>query len=217
MFERLVVPDLQVKLKIDQTSIEEGRRDLPSQSDRDLDAHQTTIVQHLGGMLDKARVLAINEIQTILAKLDELDARIRARPFVPECQEILSQFQSRTSSLESERRNRLERLRVAERRLLRDLNFFRADNNLNREAHYPDSRILHWAIIIAMIVFESLTNAYFFAEGSALGFAGGWLQSIIVSLLVILSSSKLIGSRTAPLLNHVRSKWVVTGGLLFVL
>lgn len=217
MFEPLDLSKLRAKLKIDQTSIQEGRRDLPSESDRDLDAHQTEIVQHLGEMLDKARVLAINEIQTILAKLGELDARIRARPFVQECQDLLSQFHSKTSSLESERRPRLERLRVAERRLLRNLNFFRAENNLNHEAHYPDSRIFHWAIIIGMIVFESLTNAYFFAEGSALGFAGGWLQSIIVSLLVILSSAKLIGSRAIPLLNHARSKWVVIGALLLVL
>jgi hypothetical protein len=63
-----------------------------------------------------------------------------------------------------------------------------------------------------MIVFESLANAYFFAEGSSLGFLGGWIQSIVVSLLVILASAKLIGSRVVPLLNHTREKWKVIGG-----
>jgi hypothetical protein len=217
MFERLDVSRLKKKHRVDEVSIEEGRRDLPASSDRTLDAHQSAIVHDVGEHINRCKTLAVTELQRGHGKLSELDARIRARPFTQECSDIQARFDSHLSSLEAERRNPLERLRVAERRLMRDLNYFRAANQLNREAHYPDSRILHWAIIIGMIVFESLANAYFFAEGSALGFAGGWLQSIVVSLLVILASAKLIGARAVPLLNHVSGKWMAIGAVLLAL
>lgn len=64
---------------------------------------------------------------------------------------------------------------------------------IDRAAIYPQSHILHFSILAALILFEGLANAYFFSTGSDLGLLGGWLQAITVSFTNVIAGFFLIG------------------------
>jgi len=75
-----------------------------------------------------------------------------------------------------------------------DLRSFRNKWNItDRAAIYPESHILHFSILAALVLFEGMANAYFFSTGSDLGLLGGWLQAITVSFTNVIAAFFLIG------------------------
>lgn len=199
-------------LRIDDIALEYGHGNKPSDADTTLDPPQLSVVQEFRQFLDNARSQVTEAVRAINEKLHKLSAELQTKPFSDQCKQIPNQLEGQLIQTMAERRGELQTARLAERRLMRDLKFFRAKNKLNREAHYPDSKVFHLSILVAMIAVESLGNAYFFAEGSSLGYTGGWFQSIMVSLLVILVSSKIIGGYLIPQLNHISLKRNILGG-----
>ncbi len=70
---------------------------------------------------------------------------------------------------------------------------FQIKNQLERSAHYPDSQVLYFAIILLFWLLESAGNGYFFAEGSALGLLGGVGQAVIIAAINISVAFFLMG------------------------
>lgn len=64
-----------------------------------------------------------------------------------------------------------------------DVEIFRHRNGITREADYPESRVLHYAILFFIVIFETALNAFFLARGSELGLVGGFFQAFIISLV----------------------------------
>lgn len=71
------------------------------------------------------------------------------------------------------------------------------DENTGRGVHYvsshPKMPYLNLSIIALMIIFESATNAYFFAKQSEFGLAGGIFQAAAVSMANVAVSFFIIG------------------------
>ncbi|KPP80726.1 MAG: hypothetical protein HLUCCA04_11205 [Oceanicaulis sp. HLUCCA04] len=67
------------------------------------------------------------------------------------------------------------------------------DRWVQRAAQYPDSHIMHFSILAALILFEGLANAYFFSKASDLGLLGGWIQAITVAFTNVIAAFFLIG------------------------
>jgi hypothetical protein len=108
----------------------------------------------------------------------------------------------------------LKKLRVEERRQLRDLKLFKARNRLERLASYPESRWLHGALVALVICVECLANTYFFAAGSELGLLGGFFQALLISIGNVLASL-LAGRYALTNLNHVNRLRVAAGAASF--
>ena len=89
-------------------------------------------------------------------------------------------------------------------RNLRLLRVFKKTNGLIRDADYPESQIFQWAVIIALLVTESILNSYFFAQGSDLGLLGGFLQAFLISIANI-GSALLMGAYILPWKNHIQT------------
>lgn len=75
----------------------------------------------------------------------------------------------------------LKKLRVAERRELRNLKLFKEQNDLDRLAKYPPSRLLHIALLFLCLLAECGANMYYFSAGTDLGYLGGFFQAFGVS------------------------------------
>lgn len=69
-------------------------------------------------------------------------------------------------------RQTLVRATEARMRTEQDLNYFRATNNINEEANYPESIIFHIGILLILAVFEMLINTFFFENEQ--GLVGGF-------------------------------------------
>ncbi len=60
-----------------------------------------------------------------------------------------------------------------------DLRRFKGDHNLDREARYPESSLLHWITIGLIVIGESILNSYFLAMGNEFGLLGGFMPSLL--------------------------------------
>jgi hypothetical protein len=66
---------------------------------------------------------------------------------------------------------------------------FRATNGITDVANYPESKILHWAIIIALSFVETMVNAFFYRNDS--GLLGGFFVALAVAVVNMGSSAGL--------------------------
>jgi len=77
-----------------------------------------------------------------------------------------------------------------------------ADKWISRSATYPESHIMHFSILAAMVLVEGLINAYFFSKSSDLGLLGGWIQAITVAFTNVIAAFFLIGFLGLRLLQN---------------
>lgn len=96
------------------------------------------------------------------------------------------------------------------RKQKKNYDLFRQQNNLNAIAHYPESKIFHYAIIAAIVILETLANAYFFQRGSELGYLGGIQQAFIFSIINVLLAV-FVGDYLFRFKNHVEFSHRVWG------
>ena len=201
------VDSIKNKLDIEKIASDRGKREPPQpySTDLELDEPQRDIVNSFRDLLLKSRLETQDKIDKNLNKLEELELQIS---------------DSRCESLPAKAKNKINQtfasyeqsLKNAYRDYSVNSRFFRAfkqDNKLDREAEYPESKTLHWAIICSIIVAESLANSYFFAQGSNFGFIGGIFQAMLVALVNV-GFALVCGVYFLPLLNKQDDKGIKT-------
>ncbi len=96
------------------------------------------------------------------------------------------------------------RLRKDERSALRTLRIFVRENRLKRDAQFPESSWAHYGIVCVIAVIELVGNAIFFAEGSAIGFAGGLMLAVMLVAFNV-GLGFFVGKAVVPNRNHIES------------
>ncbi|HYE00440.1 MAG TPA: glycosyltransferase family 87 protein [Alphaproteobacteria bacterium] len=179
------------------TALANGKLNQPATDADDLDATETRIValseEALAGLRTATRA-EFDRIEREQAGLTVTEADVSL-------EDLRLQARQDIATLKSDHRANLERLRLEERHKLRELNYFRESNYLRREAEYPASNVLHWALVALMVLVESVGNAYFFAQNNALWLIGGFWQALLISVLNI-ALSLLAGVFLLRQLNH---------------
>jgi hypothetical protein len=69
-----------------------------------------------------------------------------------------------------------------EKNRLADLEQFKAEHRLSRDAHYPASPLLAFGILSILIIVEAGINGVLFADSSDQGLFGGWLEALVLSI-----------------------------------
>ncbi|WP_250458622.1 hypothetical protein [Microbulbifer litoralis] len=124
--------------------------------------------------------------------------------------ELSKKIESRKSALLQELQQSARDLASARA----DLEIFRHNNGLTRDAEYRESKLLHYATIFFIVIFETGLNAFFLSRGSELGLLGGFFQAFILSL-VNLGLAVFIASSLRNLF-HVHILRKLCFGVLFV-
>ena len=198
MLPEIDAADIAEELNIKNRAIDAGDLDLPRSSDKELDGNEKAIADHVARLNSQGRTIAEATVADFHKKFSEIDLteKLRTIEELPDYTRIQVDHQLRTH------RETLVNLRVRERRMLRALKSFEARNDLKEPAEYPESRILHWAIVIAMVVIESFANSYFFAKGSDFGLIGGASQALTISVVNI-GIALLAGNYLLRYINHI--------------
>ena len=76
------------------------------------------------------------------------------------------------------------------------------DNKIERSSISPRSGALATAIIIFILIIETMLNGYFFGKGNPLGLVGGWFLALILSLINITIGIS-VGKYILPYKNHI--------------
>ncbi len=213
-FPRVDVAALADELEVKQHASQEGRRDRPERADSKLDSHQRAIVGSIDEMLNEARRNAEEQLNTITVRLGGVDpasalSAVRNLPIDTEMQ---------IERAKGDFHDRLVTLRQHELEMIRELNYFQTANDLHRIAEYPRSDILHWAVVGALVLIESIANSFFFAGGSDLGLIGGALQAMLISCVNIGAAllSGMYAFRNMHHVNPVRHHFAAAGTAAFV-
>lgn len=89
-----------------------------------------------------------------------------------------------------------------EKSRLRDLEGFRTENNLTRDADYPKSRTLALGVLAVLVLVEAGINGVFFADSSDQGLLGGWIEAFVLALTNV-GSAFLLGRLVFPQLHRL--------------
>ena len=154
-----------------------GRRDEPSTKDTTLDETQQNIVNEVRELAVSARKHAIDQLEKLERRRLEISIGT-AKQRLREAQQVT---EINVERVKADHRDILINARKEERLHLRDLKYFQRVNDIHHEARYPQSKLLHWSVILALLFVESIFNSYFFSLGSDLGLIGGIFQAMLIS------------------------------------
>jgi hypothetical protein len=199
-FDRVDVYQIEAELRVASRAAEEGRRTKTAGGDAEIHDTQREIMGAIGERRNQARSRAEAALKDIEVKLGDIDLGATLNAL----RTLKADSEMEVERTKGRLRDGLLGLRHAEGGMRRDLRFFQLNNDLHREAQYPESEILHWAIIAALVVTESLANSYFFAKGSDLGLLGGAFQALLISCVNI-GAALLAGIYLMRNLHHVET------------
>jgi hypothetical protein len=167
------------ELRIPKTAREAGVDNFPSATDRDLDEPQRQVVAEIHAGSNLLKQFAENQLY---------DAEEKIRVRMPKKIEIgLSTARARAAVSEAKQTHaaELEERRLVERRRHRELRKWKRDNGISREARYADEWYLPAATLFALLVVESLANAFIFKEAGDLGLVGGFGLAMLFSVVTV--------------------------------
>ena len=189
-------------IDLEKNAKEDAFQQKPESSAISIGTTERTIVNSFTDCLNREKANAkklLNLLETNRNQIS-IDGILQATESIP--QETSANVNSDLMSA----RNELVNLQYAEQQAYSAKQIFMRENRLNQPAYYPESKVFSIAILATLVLLESIGNAYFFATGSELGYLGGILQAILVSLANVVVIAGLGGAVVARYCNHVSSR-----------
>lgn len=187
---------------------DDGQNNYPGAGDTELSKTEKSILFEAESFLGKTKDFINKCLTDIARKMAAIVDRGVADSFYDlkiEPQKEFNKYQVNASP-------ELIKLRVSERKARRDLNRFKADHHLQRNAVYPESHVKHFAVLFAFLLAECIANTYFFSANSDLGYLGGFFQALVVSIANV-GLSYVFGWFGFTQLNHRNLMRKIIGGL----
>ncbi|MFY9639309.1 MAG: hypothetical protein WAK07_00165, partial [Rhodomicrobium sp.] len=155
------------------------------------------IAQSLQKDLDKQYARAKSQLDALTQKIEAQEKRCLPPKLDGDLQQI--RFQ-RQKILIANGPALADCLREEKSRLA-DLETFKAENGLARDAHYPSSPILAFGILSILVLLEAGINGVLFADSSDQGLFGGWLEALVLSITNV-GAAFLFGRMVLPQLHR---------------
>lgn len=191
------------ELNLTENAANEAMNERPKAKDNELDIHQQNVVDHVRKEIEISRSTTQEELNRLDTFRESIEQEIERFSL----NHILESAKHKIVRLHHKYRELLEKAKQEEGAVLRNYKFFLYNNKLKREASYPSSKVFHWSLIVVAILIESVMNCFFFAGAGNLGLLGGFFQSLVISMVNVVSAV-LIGIYILPYKNHVDTKKV---------
>lgn len=136
------------------------------------------IAQRVQRDLDKQHAKAKSHLETLAQKIESQEKR--SQP--PKIDDDLQQIRFHRQKVLIANGPALADHLSEERRRLADLERFKAENRIGREAHYPSSPTLSFGIVFILVLAEACINGVLFADSSDQGLLGGWLEAVVLAI-----------------------------------
>jgi hypothetical protein len=136
------------------------------------------VAQRAQAALDKQFTKAKAHLQALAQKIEAKEKKCALPKLEGDLQHIRVQRQKMLIANGPALANQLRE----ERSRLADLERFKVENGLMRDAHYPASPLLGFGILAILIIVESAINGVLFAESSDRGLFGGWLEAMALAI-----------------------------------
>lgn len=198
--------ELAIQLDVENIAKRMARQSLPPSDATSVDAQELQFKQEM----EKRAIQAKARIQQD-ASLKEMEINnISIERDLADLLAIPETFSNTINREYQENEAELKQLKEQYTNAHEDLQAFRRQNNLRREADYPDSNLMSIGLLMLMLVVETILNAHFFAEGSDLGLLGGAFQAVIISVINV-SVGCMTGALILRWKNHISSTKRILG------
>jgi len=193
-FLALNVEKLKNEMRLAERGRECGARGEPDQNSTAMDEVEQSIVTAIEAEAKKNAHIFDNNMLTYAERLHGLGLEgYRSDIQIPALGAI-TEFKAQVH----QGRDQLYQLRRDVIEVEREFNLFKQKNRLEKTAHYPESRILHWAIIAALLLVESVANGVLLAKGHEFGIVGGVGVAVLIAFVNVAILGIVLG---APLLR----------------
>ena len=169
------------------------------------------IAQRLQKSLDKQYARAKSQLEGIAQKIEAQEKRC----IPPKLEDDLQQIRFQRQKLLIANGPALADCLREEKNRLADLESFKAEHRLSRDAHYPSSPLLAFGILSILVIVEAGINGVLFADSSDQGLFGGWLEALVLSIANV-GAAFLLGRVVLPQL-HRRGPGLKAAGLVLCL
>lgn len=197
----LEVATITKKFKLLEEARKLGELGLPSFHSKAITATEQEVVRYIEGVREQI------QIQT-LADLDRMDRVIhetQVHEFDIKPDILSADFERKALIIFNEQNAWLEKLGATANRRFKELERFRIQNQLDRDAIYPDGTGLffRYALLILLVTFEGIFNAAFFAEGLSTGLLGGFLYAVTLASVNVFTAF-VLGKTAVRWLFHIK-------------
>ena len=197
---------------VDAVAKKEARNNLPATSSRTLDSNELTLIQQLTQAATSATMTLNRSLGEIAAAIEMIDVEAEKAELDNAVEKIEAELKKEYSA----QADGLESLRKEAEVRQEDVDKFKKDNRLKREASYKESYLMMVAIILGALVLETALNSSLLAKASDFGLFGGAFQAIIISVINI-SLGLVIGFGAWPKTNHFNKAQSTVGYLYLIL
>lgn len=166
------------------------------------------MAQRLQKDIDKQYARAKSQLETLAQKIEAQEKRC----VPPKLDDDLQQIRFQRQKLLIANGPALADCLREEKSRLADLDAFKAEQRLTRDAHYPSSPLLAIGILSMLIIVEAGINGVLFADSSDQGLFGGWLEALVLAIANV-GAAFLFGRIALPQL-HRRGAGQKAGGLV---
>ena len=212
LMPRLSVEELAQELRVRKRAQDAGRVDEPKSGETSIDQAQQEILNTVRERLSEAR----GSMTGALESLQQRRKQISLDPIRQALRDAQHTTHINIERVKAAHRDALIGARTEERLHLRNLRHFRKKNDIHHEARYPESKLLHWAILAAMLFGESILNSYFFSLASDLGLLGGAFQALLISGVNI-GLAIFAGEFGLRQVNHIDASRKALGALVLAI
>jgi hypothetical protein len=198
-YQEIHVERIKVELRLESRATQAGKRELPPTDSTSLDPVEHEIVEKFEG----ERKVQLDEFLGHLKVRQDQLVEYQIGPTATEATAVAQDAEARFHALRTRRLEELFRLREDVLAADADLRNFRRDHGLDRPAHYPESKLLHIAILALLVAIEAPFSGYMFAQSSEQGLLGGLTVALGFAALNVFFAWTM-GRATLPWLHYHR-------------
>lgn len=164
------------RFKLKERGRERGRDGQPQSSQPTLDNVEMEVVGYCDDLYAKRR----NEYHRHRSALEE---RLQPPPADHGADPLVENTCKEMRDAVAEERPDLSRATREAQSAIGEVNRFRLEEGRNADADYPESRMWHWGILVALVVLESLINGLFFGANVEGGLLAGTSYAVLISVV----------------------------------
>lgn len=183
------------RFKLKERGRERGQDGQPQTSQPTLDNIEMGVVGYCDNLYARRRNEYHRHRSALEERLQPPPADHGADPLVENtCKEM-------RDAVAEERPDLLRAAREAQR-AIGEVNMFRLEQGRSADADYPESRVWHWGILVALVVLESLVNGLFFGANVEGGLLAGTSYAVLISVVNVV----VLGAVLAAMVRQIHHR-----------
>ena len=212
IFSDIDIERVALNLELESEGSDRGKQDLPKSSSNSYDVIELKIIERMESELKESHALYEDQLLMYSERLANLEFEQRVTQIRQTIPDSVGDFKMEIKNGLNEFQGPLEDVKVAHD----ERENFRIENGLNRapKEDSPARNFFKWAVILALLVVETILNGQLLSNENARGFIGGIFEAFVFASLNI-GFAFLLGRLPIPQINHV-SIWRKLIGITFL-